>query len=118
MGRAIVIMGGGLNFLNKKTWHPARPQNLEEVWKREQAAAAEAKKAEELRKQLEEERKRSEFVQMAMDTGHLRWDRQPPSGFGALGLRGLGEMIAAFTPATQPANLRVLTTAFTALRPQ
>jgi hypothetical protein len=65
-------MGGGLNFLNKKTWHPARPQNLEEVWKREQKAAAEAKKAEELRKQLEEERKRSEFVQMAMDTGHLR----------------------------------------------
>jgi hypothetical protein len=61
-----------LNFLNKKTWHPARPQNLEEVWKREQQAAAEAKKAEELRKQLEEERKRSEFVQMAMDTGHMR----------------------------------------------
>lgn len=65
-------MGGGLNFLNKKTWHPARPQNLEEVWKREQKAAAEAKKTEELRRQLEEERKRSEFVQMAMDTGHLR----------------------------------------------
>ncbi|PNH05026.1 Tetratricopeptide repeat protein 13 [Tetrabaena socialis] len=65
-------MGGGLNFLNKKTWHPARPQNLEEVWKREQKALAEEKKAEELRKQLAEERKQSEYVQMAMDTGHLR----------------------------------------------
>ncbi|GAX83794.1 hypothetical protein CEUSTIGMA_g11219.t1 [Chlamydomonas eustigma] len=64
--------GGPLAFLAKKPWHPARFSNQEEVWKREAAAAAEAKKAEELRKQLEEERKKNEFIQMAEDAGHLR----------------------------------------------
>jgi hypothetical protein len=65
-------MGGGLQFLNKKPWHPARFSNQEEVWKREQAKAAEERKAEELRKQLEEERKQNEFVQLAESAGHLR----------------------------------------------
>lgn len=45
-------------------------QNLEEVWKREQAAAAEQRKLEELRKQYEEERKNAEFTQMAADAGY------------------------------------------------
>lgn len=58
--------------MNKKPWHPARVQNLEEVWKREQKAIAEEQKAEELRKQIEEERKRGEYLQMAADAGHLR----------------------------------------------
>jgi hypothetical protein len=64
-------MGGGapLAFLNKKTWHPASFRNVEEVWKREQQAAAEARKAEELRKQIEDERKRSELTQVAEDAG-------------------------------------------------
>jgi hypothetical protein len=65
-------MGGGapLAFLNKKTWHPGRMQNLEEVWKREQAAAAEQRKLEELRKQYEDERKNAEFTQMAENAGY------------------------------------------------
>lgn len=65
-------MGGGapLAFLNKKTWHPARMQNLEEVWKREQAAAAEQRKLEELRKQYEDERKNAEYTQIAEDAGY------------------------------------------------
>jgi hypothetical protein len=68
----LLKMGGGLQFLNKKPWHPARFSNQEEVWKREQAKAAEERKAEELRKQLEEERKQNEFVQLAESAGHLR----------------------------------------------
>ncbi len=47
-----------------------RMQNLEEVWKREQAAAAEQRKLEELKKQYEEERKNAEFTQMAEDAGY------------------------------------------------
>jgi glutamate dehydrogenase/leucine dehydrogenase len=64
--------GGGIGFLNKKTWHPGRIQNLEEVWKREQVKEAEERKMDELRKQVMEERKKSEYVQMAEDAGHLR----------------------------------------------
>jgi hypothetical protein len=46
-------------------------QNLEEVWKREQAAAAaEQRKLEELRKQYEDERKNAEFTQMAENAGY------------------------------------------------
>jgi hypothetical protein len=44
-------------------------QNLEEVWKREQAAAAEQRKLEELRKQYEDERKNAEFTEMAAAAG-------------------------------------------------
>lgn len=58
--------------MNKKPWHPARFSNQEEVWKREQAKLAEERKAEELRKQLEEERKQNEFIAIAESAGHLR----------------------------------------------
>ncbi len=50
----------------------ACPPECAEVWKREQAAAAEAKKVEELRKAYEEERKKDEFVQIAHEAGHLK----------------------------------------------
>ena len=53
----------------QKTWHPASFRNVEEVWKREQAAAAEERKAEELRKQIQEERKRDELSQIAENAG-------------------------------------------------
>lgn len=64
--------GGPLAFLNKKTWHPASYRNVEEKWKREQQAEAEKRKVEELQKQLEDERKKNEFVQLAQDTGHIQ----------------------------------------------
>jgi hypothetical protein len=65
-------MGGGapMAFLNKKTWHPGRFQNQEEVWKREQAAAAEQRKLEELRKQYEDERKNEEYTDIAVQAGY------------------------------------------------
>lgn len=63
---------GPLAFLNKKPWHPANMKNVEEVWKREQKAEAEKRKMEELQKQMNEERKRDEFVQIAVDAGHAR----------------------------------------------
>ena len=65
-------MGGGLAFLNKKTWHPGSFRNQEEVWKREQKAEAEERKLEELRKQLVDERKKEEFSQIAHDAGISR----------------------------------------------
>ncbi|WOH03802.1 hypothetical protein DCAR_0623202 [Daucus carota subsp. sativus] len=51
----------GLKFLNKKGWHTGSLRNIENVWKAEQKRDAEDKKLEELRKQIHEERERSEF---------------------------------------------------------
>ncbi|GMH10528.1 hypothetical protein Nepgr_012369 [Nepenthes gracilis] len=50
-----------LKFLNKKGWHTGSLRNIENVWKAEQKNEAEQKKLEELRKQIQEERDRSEF---------------------------------------------------------
>ncbi|XP_043688201.1 pre-mRNA-splicing factor CWC25 homolog isoform X2 [Telopea speciosissima] len=50
-----------LKFLNKKGWHTGSLRNIENVWKAEQNRDAEQKKLEELRKQIQEERERSEF---------------------------------------------------------
>ncbi|XP_058197592.1 uncharacterized protein LOC131313345 isoform X2 [Rhododendron vialii] len=50
-----------LKFLNKKGWHTGSLRNIENVWKAEQKHDAEQKKLEELRKQILEERERSEF---------------------------------------------------------
>lgn len=43
-----------------------------QVWKKEQEAAAETKRAEELRAQYDEERKNQEFVDIAQSAGHGR----------------------------------------------
>ncbi|KAM0943004.1 putative CBF1-interacting co-repressor CIR domain, pre-mRNA splicing factor [Dioscorea sansibarensis] len=50
-----------LKFLNKKGWHTGSLRNIENVWKAEQKHDAEQRKLEELRKQIQEERERSEF---------------------------------------------------------
>lgn len=50
-----------LKFLNKKGWHTGSLRNIENVWKAEQKHDAEQKKLEELRKQIQEERERSEY---------------------------------------------------------
>ncbi|KAI9126583.1 hypothetical protein K1719_002179 [Acacia pycnantha] len=50
-----------LKFLNKKGWHTGSLRNIENVWKAEQKHDAEQKKLEELRKQIQEERERTEF---------------------------------------------------------
>lgn len=51
----------GMKFLNKKGWHTGSLRNIENVWKAEQKHDAEQKKLEELRKQIHEEREKSEF---------------------------------------------------------
>ncbi|KAI3732187.1 hypothetical protein L1987_63386 [Smallanthus sonchifolius] len=51
----------GMKFLNKKGWHTGSLRNIENVWKAEQKHEAEQKKLEELRKQIHEEREKSEF---------------------------------------------------------
>lgn len=61
--------GGGLAFLNKKTWHPGRIQNQEEKWKREQAAEKEKRKLDEIRKQISDERQREEIEAVATAAG-------------------------------------------------
>ncbi|XP_046860017.1 pre-mRNA-splicing factor CWC25 homolog [Xenia sp. Carnegie-2017] len=64
-------MGGGdLNL--KKSWHPQTLQNIEKVWKAEQKAEAEAKKIEQLRRELDEERQREEMQRYAVDQGIVK----------------------------------------------
>ncbi|KAG0488673.1 hypothetical protein HPP92_007484 [Vanilla planifolia] len=58
-----------LKFLNKKGWHTGSLRNIENVWKAEQKHDAEQKKLEELRKQINEERERSEFRQLQEAAG-------------------------------------------------
>ncbi|PON78247.1 Pre-mRNA splicing factor [Trema orientale] len=58
-----------LKFLNKKGWHTGSLRNIENVWKAEQKHDAEQKKLEELRKQIHEERERSEFRQLQEQAG-------------------------------------------------
>jgi len=53
----------------KKSWHPQTLRNVERVWKAEQKAEAEAKKIEQLRKELEEERAREDMQRFAVDQG-------------------------------------------------
>ncbi|KFM23213.1 Pre-mRNA-splicing factor CWC25 [Auxenochlorella protothecoides] len=68
--------GGPMAFLNKKTWHPGRVQNMEEVWKREQVASKEEQKVRDLQKQIAEERAREELHSMAQAAGvKVRNDR-------------------------------------------
>jgi hypothetical protein len=56
-----------------KGWHPGSFRNTEKVWKKEQQAAEEQRKLEELQKQLEEERRANEYVEIAAAAGHKRW---------------------------------------------
>ena len=69
-----MVKGNPLSFLNKKGWHPASFKNTEKVWKKEQEAAAEERKLEELRKQLADERRANEYVELADKAGHKRQD--------------------------------------------
>ena len=61
---------GPLSFLSKKSWHPTKLANQEAVWKREQAIKEEARRTEEVRRELEEERRTEELYQAAHDGGH------------------------------------------------
>ncbi|THU65082.1 hypothetical protein C4D60_Mb01t33390 [Musa balbisiana] len=50
-----------LKFLNKKGWHTGSLRNIENVWKAKQKHEAEQCKLEDLRKQIQDERKKSKF---------------------------------------------------------
>jgi len=64
--------GGPLAFLNKKHFHTGSIRNVEEVWKREQKAAREEARLEELRKQIAQERQLEELEKVAEKAGHSR----------------------------------------------
>ena len=65
-------MGGGLQFLNKKSWHTGGMKQIEKVWKREQEHAEEKAKVAELKKQIEEEREQLSLQRLAEDGGHQK----------------------------------------------
>lgn len=64
--------GGPLAFLNKKHFHTGSIRNVEEVWKREQKAAREEARLEELQKQIAQERQLEELEHLAERAGHSK----------------------------------------------
>lgn len=60
-----------LKFLSKKSWHTATIRNNEKVWKKEQEAAKEKERIDELQKQLAEERKLAEVQRLELESGRL-----------------------------------------------
>lgn len=60
-----------LQFLNKKSWHTSTIKNNEKVWLKEQEAAREKARIEELQKQLDEERKIEQIQKLEIESGRL-----------------------------------------------
>ncbi|RRT79623.1 hypothetical protein B296_00004392 [Ensete ventricosum] len=69
-----------LKFLNKKGWHTGSLRNIENVWKAEQKHEAEQRKLEELRKQIQDEREKSEFRLLQEQAGLVPLDFLYESG--------------------------------------
>ena len=59
-------------FLNKKSWHTGGMPMQAEVWKREQEKAHEARKVEEMKREIAEERKMQELTDQAAEAGHVQ----------------------------------------------
>uniref|UniRef100_A0A182VTK8 Cir_N domain-containing protein n=1 Tax=Anopheles minimus TaxID=112268 RepID=A0A182VTK8_9DIPT len=63
-------MGGG-DLNTKKSWHPNTMKNQERVWKAEQQEAAEKRRLNELRREINEERNREELKSIGQKSGIL-----------------------------------------------
>ncbi|XP_035911065.1 pre-mRNA-splicing factor CWC25 homolog [Anopheles stephensi] len=66
-------MGGG-DLNTKKSWHPNTMKNQERVWKAEQQEAAEKRRLNELRREIDEERNREELKSIGQKSGILPSD--------------------------------------------
>lgn len=60
-----------LKFLNKKSWHTSTIKNNEKVWLREQEAAREKARTEELQKQIAEEHRQEELRRLEEASGRV-----------------------------------------------
>ena len=58
-------------FLNKKSWHTGGMPMQAEVWKREQEKAHEARKVEEMKREIAEERKMQELAKESEDESEM-----------------------------------------------
>ncbi|KAL6194070.1 hypothetical protein ACLB2K_035154 [Fragaria x ananassa] len=98
----------GMKFLNKKGWHTGSLRNIENVWKAEQKHAAEEKKLDELRKQIVEERERSEFRELQEQAGLVpkqeRLEFLYDSGLAVGRPGGSDSLKEAFTKAEEPSS--------------
>jgi hypothetical protein len=61
--------GGGLAFLNKKSWHTGKLNNIERVWQKEEDERKEKQKMLELQKELAEERQIDELRKVQAENG-------------------------------------------------
>jgi len=85
-------------FLNKKSWHTGGMPMQAEVWKREQEKAHEARKVEEMKREIAEERKMQELTDQAAEAGHVQkverlefmYKGGPGMGGPGMGAPGMG----------------------------
>ncbi len=85
-------------FLNKKSWHTGGMPMQAEVWKREQEKAHEARKVEEMKREIAEERKMQELTDQAAEAGHVQklerlefmYKGGPGMGGPGMGVPGMG----------------------------
>ena len=85
---------GGLAFLNKKSWHTGKISNYEKVWQAEEKAKAEAKKLEELRKEIDDERQKEQLRELQKQAGLIP-DRPERMGWMDYGSSALQQKMAA-----------------------
>lgn len=57
--------GGPMSFLGKKSWHVGSLKMQEKVWKKEEEAAREKKRIEEMKRNIQEEREKTELIRQA-----------------------------------------------------
>lgn len=54
-----------MSFLGKKSWHVGSLKMQEKVWKKEEEAAREKKRIEEMKRNIQEEREKTELIRQA-----------------------------------------------------
>jgi hypothetical protein len=62
---------GGLSFLQKKSWNTSNLSNVEKVWKAEKKQREEARRVEQLQREIEQERQREGLRAMQKEAGLL-----------------------------------------------
>jgi len=63
------------NFLSKKSWHTGSLKNIENVWKAEQRAADEARKIEQIKRELAEQEQILDLRKRLAESQGRRMDR-------------------------------------------
>eukprot|EP01087_Luapelamoeba_hula_P017390 TRINITY_DN5476_c0_g1_i4.p1 TRINITY_DN5476_c0_g1~~TRINITY_DN5476_c0_g1_i4.p1 ORF type:complete len:438 (-),score=142.27 TRINITY_DN5476_c0_g1_i4:92-1405(-) len=94
-----------MDFLSKKSFHPARIQNQEKVWKAEQEKEAEQRKLMELQRKLQEERALNDLRQMQASVSKRKAPQERLAWMYEGGVGLAKEPVDTATEVSTPVNL-------------